>query len=135
MHPRLGEFPPVAEQASLAEAQYLPSSWGGNRWVRGCTYTPGKCSAQRASPGRSKMDPCLVRALGRQLAIRGIFIWRLSHHLPCEYWGLTCSDTIRQELKIKLQCILIYKAPESTRQVFYELTVLFTNWFFHILYW
>lgn len=127
MRPRLGEFSPVAEQASLAEAQYFPSSWGGNRWVRGCIYTPGKCSAQRASPGRSKMDLHLVSALGRQLAVRGIFILRLSHHLPCEYWGLTCSDTIRHELKIKLQSILIYKSPESTRQVFYELMVLFTN--------
>lgn len=73
------------------------------------------------------MDPHLVSALGRQLAIRDIFILRLSHYLPCEYWGLTCSDTIRHELKIKLQCILIYKAPESTRQAFYELMVLFTN--------
>lgn len=41
------------------------------------------------------------------------FNLRISLHMPCEYWGLTCSDTCRQELLIKWEIklyILIHKS-------------------------
>lgn len=53
---RLGQCSPVAEQASLTEVPYFPSSWGGDHRVHGCIHTLGKFGTQKAPPGYDRIN-------------------------------------------------------------------------------
>lgn len=95
------------------EVHGVPSSRRGGHRAR-AAFAPQANAALR--PLQAAAGSILSYCSARHLASRNISILRISLHLPCEYWGLTCNGTIRHELLIKLKAalwfILIHKAPE-----------------------